>query len=993
MYKAILFLMLNSLLTAGLIAQQFKVVQNFPNNYSFNLKENAHQLSDGSSRKQATAIWNNNAVHGFENIDLNFNFLVEAEYYLGYKDLEGADGIAFVLQSAGDNALGSMGVGMGFAANPDDRNKKVAPSLGVEMDSHYNKVSLPLPIDDNPEDHFSYLINGELMQKVGLEINAKEDSDGNPLNIEDSTFHCVKFFWNSTTKELSSYLDGQLRKKETFDGVNEETLTNILKTNLVYWGFTTGTANLDNVHMVRFDGITRDNQACFVEIYKESAYDITNPNCGLEEISLCNENQVRNIKLGISTAQMKVDRIEWVSQNNKTIITPLNSEQDKANLQMNDQDIIEVIVFYSNGCIAKDEFVVNSKEIEIVNKSDTLVLCEMDDFEIDLDLIIDGKRVDNTDEVKWSWTNREFIVNKGDLKDKEQISLKDRTSDTITFVVTAEFTDDQINKCTDITTVTVIVNSYYFDEKISYSACRDTAFIEFEVYEDAALTIPLATDKIELLNWVSPNSNDDFLNGIIPNEMLATVVAEGKYEISLKLRNGCTISSSIIVDLSPNNLDLVPNKIEICRNDSVTVTSEVDATKYIWSTGENTKSITISEQGLYTLEIETSLGCRFIDTLEVAILPEIEFSIVGDSIICTNVGLVTLTSDKVFNTYLWSNGSTTNYIEVYSPGNYWLEVTDNKGCKARDEFTVKSSNTNINQDITYPDTIHIGKVYYNNNIVFNIDLTNNTSEPIKLTSNFNDSLSAFELINTKAVEFSFKPNELGSYNNRIGFIVDEPCSDTFYVYLVGSVYTKVVLELPMITTYPGVQTSIPIKLRSNTNIEDRYNFDLNFDNEIIHFANTLPPMNFSKVWNLNAGERVIENPTGTILLTNLDKRPLTVDTLYWENKYIESEVINGWVKLDSFCVHEYRLIEINYDRIIANYNIESDRLVIQKVGSNEESIIDINITNISSKNVLTKSTSITGIIELDLSGLASGVYFVEVKLNGLSNQYKFIKVN
>lgn len=993
MYKAILFLMLNSLLTAGLIAQQFKVVQNFPNNYSFNIKENAHQLTDGTNRQQATAIWNNSLIPGFERINLKFNFLVEAEYYLGFKDLEGADGTAFVIQSSGDNKLGSMGLGMGFAANPDDRNKKVAPSLGVEMDTHYNSIALPLPIDDNPEDHFSYLINGEIMQKVGLEINAKEDSDGNPLNIEDSTFHCVKFFWNSNTYELSSYLDGQLRKKEVFDGASNPTLESILQTNLVYWGFTTGTDGLDNIHMVRFDAITRDDEACFVEIYKESAYDVTNPNCGFEEISLCNDNQVRNINLGISTTQMSIDRIEWVSQNSKTILTPLNSEQDKVNLQMNGQDIIEVIVFYSNGCMATDEFVVNSKEIEIVNKSDTLFICGTDDFEIDLDLIIDGKQVDNSDEVKWNWTNREYIVNNGDLSDKGLIFLKDRTSDTLTFVVTAEFTDELIAKCTDITTVTVIVNSYYFNEKISYSACRDTAFIEFEVYEDNALTIPLATDKIELLSWVYPNSNDDFINGVIPNGMLATVVTEGKYEISLKLRNGCTISSSIIADLSPDNLDLIPNKIEICRNDSVIVTSEVEATKYLWSTGENTKSITISEEGLYTLEIETSLGCRFIDTLEVVTLPEIEFSIIGDSIICTNIGFVTLTSDKVFDSYIWSNGSTTNHIEVNAPGNYWLEAIDSNGCKARDEFTVKSNNTDINQDITFPDTIVIGKVYFNNNIVLSIDLTNNTSESINITSIFNDSLSAFELIKTKTIEFSFKPNEIGAYNDSVGFIVSQPCTDTFYVYLVGSVYTKVVLELPKITTYPGVQTSIPIKLRSSTNIEDRYNFDLNYDNEIIHFANTTTPSNFSKVWNLNAGEQVIENPTGTILLTNLMERPLTVDTLYWENEYIESEIINGWIKLDSFCIHEYRLIEINYDRITTSYDLESDKLIVNKIGSKDASVIDISITNINGALVLTKSAKITETIEIDLFDLAIGIYFVDIKRNERSNQYKFIKTH
>ncbi len=1202
MKKFILILLLNSLLTISLAAQ-FKVAQSNSNNYSFNTKENAHQLTDGSNRMQATAIWNDISVPGFEQIDLNVNFLVEAEYYLGYKDKEGADGIAFVLQSAGDDKLGSLGVGMGFAANPYDRNKKVAPSLGIELDTWYNHPGSPPAVDTNPEDHFGYIVDGNLMDRVGLDLDAKEDLYEGPLNIEDSTFHCVKFFWNSKTKELTSYLDGQLRKTEVFNGINTSTLTAIIQTDLVYWGFTTGTATRDNIHMVRFDDITRDNEACFVEIYKESAYIATNPNCGFEEITVCKNSDESQVNLGLSTTKLPIDNIIWKSIKNKTFINPISATKDRVNLKMSDNDIIEVTVYYSNGCIAKDEFIINTKNIEIVKKVDTLRLCSSDNVIIDFDLKIDGEIVDNYNDVKWYWSNREYLVNQGKLTDKEQIYLDNRTTDTLTFEVTAGITDDLMNICTDTKTVTVIIASYYFKEKITYSPCADTAYIQFEVYEDAALTIPLSKEKIKKMSWVSPKSQNDFINGIIPDGMDATVVTEGKYDIKFELKNGCFISKSVFADFSKDNLNLLPSKIELCLNDSVSVTSKVNASKYLWSTGETTKAITIKEEGKYFLEIETFAGCKYSDTLEVIKLPEIEFNIIGDSTICTNGDFVTLKSDKSFERYLWSTGSTATNIKVNTPGVYWLKVTNESGCTAYDsinvvsfdslfvriigkggcnmdsvllsyetnskDYTLKWSNGSISDsiwvntpaiysveiidnisgctrkasqnveitngfypelmgemsicegtetelevigcldckyqwseggvqskstfdsnsngyvvvskslncldtlyydikvealpapkiqgikkvclpystllylnddyksvtwsngqntksieakesgeysvivetelgclgydtvyveaidiinEIDYKDTVDFGKVYWNNDVNFKVVLKYDDFKSVHLTSYYNGALNNFEINNYKELDFIIRPNEIGEYIDSIEFVVEEPCVDTFYIYIVGAVYTKVVLELPKIIAYPGDFSNIPIKLYSNINIKDSYNFDMNYESEIVYFKGKYNPLGFNKALNLNAAEQIIENPVGTVLLTDLAEKPLTVDTLLWDNKYIESEIINGWIRLDTICTHEYRVVNIDYDNISTFYDLSKDRLIIQKVGISENSIIDVIITDLNGVTVYKENTTITDIEEFDLSKFVAGVYFVRIEMNGFSNLYKFVKV-
>src|SRR5258707_10190573 len=64
----------------------------------------------------AGSVWNKNLI------DLNESFNYIFSVYLGCKDRNGADGIAFVLQPVGTN-LGAAGQGIGF--------QNITPSVGI----------------------------------------------------------------------------------------------------------------------------------------------------------------------------------------------------------------------------------------------------------------------------------------------------------------------------------------------------------------------------------------------------------------------------------------------------------------------------------------------------------------------------------------------------------------------------------------------------------------------------------------------------------------------------------------------------------------------------------------------------------------------------------------------------------------------------------------------------------------------------------------------
>lgn len=1195
----ILILIIN-LSFANQLKAQFKVVQNRPSNYSFNIKENAHQLTDGSTNIQATAIWNNTDVKGFEKIDLNFNFLVEAEYYLGYKDKEGADGIAFVLQSQGDNALGSVGVGMGFAKNIYDHNKVVSPSLGIELDTWFNDYNSPPAVDTNPNDHFAYDVDGDLLDRIGLDYDAKKDSNNNAMNIEDSTFHCVKFFWDSESFELSTYLDGQLRKTEVFDGISNSRLTNIIKTNLVYWGFTTGTATRDNIHMVRFDGIKRAKDACFAEIYKDSPYNTTNPNCGLEYLNIC-ENKTADAILFVSTAKMPIDSIVWRSENNVTKIQSMSSNNDKVKITLSSADEISVTIYYTNGCIASDNIGILNKSIKIVNPKDTIILCQDKLGNIDNDILLDGKLLDNSNKVNWIWNNQQYIININSLLDKAQFDIKDK--DTVTFIISAEINDDFGNICSDEISITVISNHYYFDNEINYSLCLDSAHIKSNLYIDSSKSILISRDSIKSINWIPPNSNKDFKDSKTPKDFDAHVLSEGLYRIIIELTNGCILENRIYIDFDKEKLDLLPNKLNLCYNDSLLVTSYLEASTYKWSTGDTTRSIWISKEGIYYLEISNKSGCIVKDSVEIVMLPKSNLEIIGETIICklgnyvdlsvkgtfkdfiwsnnqkirtirvNNPGLywvkatsengcsvydsinvvsydslyLKLYADNVCNTntaiihtntnsnnysLLWSNGKNSDSIIVNKKSKYWVELTDNiSGCILRDtisiEFTndfypkidgnfnicmgdtaylevtgctdciykwmdnnanstnkftkntkgfvivskstscrdslpfevkinqvnrpkingnlsfcnndstmlyleddyksikwsngqtgksifvdkegtysvivendegcknydtVKVEKINIKEFISFDKLVDFGKIYLDSIVKIKINLLNSYKTDVDLSYIYNGSKEDFKIKKNYVLHLELKPDRIGNYLDSIKFIINYPCLDSFYVHINGEVFTKVILELPKISSLPGDSINIPIYLLSNLDYSNNYSFTMDYDSTILSFGNLVNNISFTRNINLIKGKQLIENPVGLTLLTDLNLKPLTVDTVIWDNKYIETEIRNGWIKLDTICAHNNRLVQANISGLSLFIDNNSNLLYINRTGDNIGNLINVEIIDATGKILLIDNSNITSTKYYNLESFTTGIYFVKIHYLNKVNLYKFIKI-
>ena len=120
---------------------------------------------------------------------------------------------------------------------------------------------------------------------------------------------------------------------------------------------------------------------------------------------------------------------------------------------------------------------------------------------------------------------------------------------------------------------------------------------------------------------------------------------------------------------------------------AITTAYNPNFVSYLWSTGETDSVIHVSRPGKYWVTVTNAFGLVSSDTINV-FFPEP--AQLRDTTICAGDTIVWNTKLDGPYTYLWSDGSTENSIEITSAGEYWLTITDTLGFKWQsDTITVK----------------------------------------------------------------------------------------------------------------------------------------------------------------------------------------------------------------------------------------------------------------------------------------------------------------
>ncbi len=115
-----------------------------------------------------------------------------------------------------------------------------------------------------------------------------------------------------------------------------------------------------------------------------------------------------------------------------------------------------------------------------------------------------------------------------------------------------------------------------------------------------------------------------------------------------------------------------------------------DAARYSWDNGSTGQVRSVDESGSYHVTVTNQYTCATSDTINVTLKKNPVVDLGSDTSVCNGVTLsLNAGSDGV--SYFWSNGATSQVVNVSEEGSYHVFVTNNLGCIKSDTIVVSMS--------------------------------------------------------------------------------------------------------------------------------------------------------------------------------------------------------------------------------------------------------------------------------------------------------------
>ncbi|MEJ7767795.1 MAG: gliding motility-associated C-terminal domain-containing protein, partial [Chitinophagaceae bacterium] len=159
----------------------------------------------------------------------------------------------------------------------------------------------------------------------------------------------------------------------------------------------------------------------------------------------------------------------------------------------------------------------------------------------------------------------------------------------------------------------------------------------------------------------------------------------GVYWVQATL-NGCSARDSVTITVSDPSAFSLGNDRVVCNGQPLVLGVTGLYTKYLWSTGSTSSTITVSNTGVFWLEAADNTGCSYRDSISVAFRSPPAFSLGPDTIICNNPAYLLDVSNTGDN-YSWQDNATQPQYRVNRTGSYYVSVTRG-GCTATDTVAI-----------------------------------------------------------------------------------------------------------------------------------------------------------------------------------------------------------------------------------------------------------------------------------------------------------------
>lgn len=186
-------------------------------------------------------------------------------------------------------------------------------------------------------------------------------------------------------------------------------------------------------------------------------------------------------------------------------------------------------------------------------------------------------------------------------------------------------------------------------------------------------------------------------NGALTEDL--TNISAGNYSVTVTDVNGCTINDSFTITQPSSALTKTEVVQQITCNGAANGIINLTATggsapySYNWSNGSTSEDLSSLSAGTYSVTITDNNGCTINDSYVITDPPLLGLSGTKTDITCFgaddgNID-VTVTGGEAPYTYAWSNGAITEDVSGLAPGNYTVNITDNRGCTTNQMFNIQ----------------------------------------------------------------------------------------------------------------------------------------------------------------------------------------------------------------------------------------------------------------------------------------------------------------
>lgn len=247
-------------------------------------------------------------------------------------------------------------------------------------------------------------------------------------------------------------------------------------------------------------------------------------------------------------------------------------------------------------------------------------------------------------------------------------------------------------------TIVVYTTGLYWVQVTNAAGCTasDSIYITIVEYEEMTTDMPDTLDVCEgnqvevtigVQNGRPPFS---FEWWYLPDTIqTVTFIADSSMFYGVTVTDNCnkSVSDSVFISIFPEpEINLGPDTM-ICTDDTLFLYAGGGFLSYTWQDGSHDSTYTVTESGIYWVEVTSTGDCHARDTITVNEYPPIQLDIGNGSnliVICEGDSAI-LNAGAGFVSYLWQDLITTDSVFIaLTQGWYWVTVESIFGCGATD---------------------------------------------------------------------------------------------------------------------------------------------------------------------------------------------------------------------------------------------------------------------------------------------------------------------